>query len=111
MIDDQRLKTLMHITDAKESVQEILATGKTRHKAKRLKELQDCLERIEGDLSVTALDQSLSELREYQQELFGIDSEIERDQPEMKSVAKKVEHAAREIGAVIELAAKVAPPP
>jgi len=110
MIDDQRLKALQHVTEAKQAVNEILSSEKAKAKVERLKELHDLLEGIEKDLVVTALDQSLSELHEYQQELFGIDSELDQDAPEIKAVARKVETAAQEIGIVIDAAAKVLPP-
>jgi chromosome segregation ATPase len=110
MIDDARLKAMALVDDARQTADQALSRVQTEAAKQRLHELHDTLQEIEADLRITELDHTLSELREFQQRLIDLDAAIDREIPELKAVAKKVETAAKEIGIVVEVAAKVVPP-
>jgi septation ring formation regulator EzrA len=110
MIDDARLKAMKLVTDAKETADQALSALDSIAAKKRLHELHETLEEIEGDLKITELDHTLSELRSFQQRLRELDATIDREIPELRPVARKVEHAAKEIGIVVDAEAKVSPP-
>ena len=107
MIDDARLKALALAGDAKEAVDRAMSSDHPVAEAKRLAELHSCLEQIEADLRITALDHSIFELQSLQQKLVLIDSGLEGKSGIIKSVARKVAALAKEIGVVIDLEEKV----
>jgi hypothetical protein len=107
MIDDARLKALALAGDTKEAVNRAMSSEHPVAEAKRLAELHSCLEQIEADLRITALDHSIFELQSLQQKLVQIDSGLEGKSGIIKSVARKVAALAKEIGVVIDLEEKV----
>jgi chromosome segregation ATPase len=110
MIDDARLKAMRLVNDAKQTADQALSTVDSTAGRKRLHELHETLEEIEQDLTITELDHTLSELRSFQHRLRELDASIDREVPELKPIARKVEHAAKEIGIVVDAEAKVIPP-
>lgn len=107
MIDDERLKALKLVEEAKETVDDALPSAKSDDEIKPLKELEHCLENVEVDLVVTALDQSLSELEELKQRLVELTGKVNKDDRDFRPVVTKVQTAAREISAVVAAARKV----
>jgi hypothetical protein len=110
MIDDARLKAMKLVNDARETADQALSTTDSAAAKERLQELHVTLEEIEEDLKITELDHTLSELRSFQQRLHDLDAAIDREVPALKPVARKVEHAAKEIGIAVDAEAKVIPP-
>jgi chromosome segregation ATPase len=107
MLDDERLKALDLVAKARDAVDQGLSSAKNREEAKPLEELQNCLEVIEGDLVITALDQHIAELQASQEKLIAINKQIETQAGDLKSIAKKVATAAKAISIVIDVASKV----
>jgi hypothetical protein len=109
MLDDARLKAQLVVSDAKKAVNEVLPSVTDPVEAVPLEELRDCLDEIEEDLFVTALDQRIVELQAYQQRLYDVDARL-KEIPRLRPVARKVDGAAKAIGVVVEVASKVTPP-
>lgn len=110
MIDDARLKALELAGEAKKAVNEALASGDVADPAS-LEELRECLEEIEEDLQVVALDEHRAEVEAYQHRLLEIDSRLDKKTAMLKAISRKVESAAKAVGIAAEVAAKVALPP
>ena len=107
MIDDARLKALALAGDTKEAVNRAMSSAHPVAEANQLAELHSCLEQIEADLRITALDRSIFDLQSLQQKLVRIDSSLDNTSGALKSVARKVAALAKEIGVVIDLEEKV----
>jgi hypothetical protein len=107
MIDDERLKALKLVTEAKATVDDALPSVKSEDEMQPLKELEHCLEEVEVDLVVTSLDQSLSELEELKQRLLELTTRVNKDDADLKVVVRNVQKAAKEISLVVDAAKKV----
>jgi cob(I)alamin adenosyltransferase len=107
MIDDERLKALKMVSEAKATVDDALPTAKSNDEVKPLKELEHTLEEVEVDLVVTQLDESLSELEELKQHLIELTSEVDVNDVDLKDVVRKVHKAAKEISVVVDAARRV----
>lgn len=107
MLDGERLKALALVAEARDAVDRALSSAKNREEAKPLEELQNCLELIEGDLVVTALDQHIAELQANRKKLLAVNEQIEKNAGDLKSIAAKVATAAKAISIVIDVASKV----
>jgi chromosome segregation ATPase len=107
MLDDERLKALRMVTEAKATVDDALPAVKSTEEVKPLKELEHTLEEVEVDLVVTQLDESLSELEELKQRLIQLTSEVNQNDVDFKDVVRKVQKAAKEISVVVDAARRV----
>lgn len=111
MLDDERLKTLELVRDARKEVSKALASKRPAAEKKPLEELQICLEKAEGDLFITALEKGIYELRDCRQRLADASASLSKDAGDLKAVAHKIERTAKAIGVVIDIAEKVVVPP
>lgn len=107
MIDDERLKALRMVDEAKATVDDALPAAKSEEDVKPLKELEHCLEEVEVDLVVTELDQSLVELEELKQKLVELTSKVNNNDNDFKDVVRTAKSAAKEISVVVDAAKKV----
>jgi hypothetical protein len=108
MANNERLRALDLVREAKKAAVEALSLIRTAAEAKPLEGLLNCLEKIEGDLIVAALEAKLSELQGLNGQLVAINSRIDQNVEELQSVAQKVNLAAKAIGVVVDVTGKIA---
>lgn len=106
MIDDERLKALKMVTEARASVEDALLTAKDPQR-KPLNDVLQCLKEIEEDLDVTLLDEHLTELEECRDLLLERNGRVDKNDADLKEPVRKVNAAAREITLAIEAARTV----
>lgn len=105
MANTEILKVLQVVRDAKRAVNEALfaCPGETA-----LEELSTLLEDAEGTLIASALDDKVSQLRQYQQQLEGVNRTIKGEVQRLKDVSEKVSRAAKALGILADLVGNAA---
>jgi len=108
MANTERLKALQLVRDAKNAVNEALSSVTSADKANPLQKLENCLEELEELLISSMLDEKIAELQGYQKQLESVNALVKKKIGDLKSVAEKVDAAAKAIGIIIDIVGKVA---